>query len=71
MGDNTLQHRPLRVGVSSARDKRALVPLDVGQRAEAVVFQLDNRIGMIERVGDAVKVLAVERRANARTDESR
>ena len=50
--DLLAQHRKLFVDVAAAGHERAVVALDVGERAEPVVFQLEQPIRMIERIGD-------------------
>ena len=47
------QHRVLLVDVPAAGHERAAVALDVRERAEAVVLQLEQPVRMIERTGDA------------------
>jgi hypothetical protein len=46
------EHRKLLVDVAAAGQERAQVAIDVGERAEPVVFQLEQPIVMVERIRD-------------------
>jgi hypothetical protein len=48
-----LQHRKLFVDVTSAGDELALLAPNVRERAEPVVLQLEDPVGVIEGLGDA------------------
>lgn len=50
MGDFVRQLRPRLEHVAVARDQLAAMSADVRQRAEAVEFRLEQKIGMIERL---------------------
>jgi hypothetical protein len=47
------QHRVMHINVPAPGHERSAVALDVGQRAESVVFQLEQPVWMIERARHA------------------
>jgi len=49
-----LEHRELLVYVPTLRHERALVPVDVRERAKAVVLQLEIPVRMIEWLSDGL-----------------
>jgi hypothetical protein len=55
MGNLDLQLWKLSIHVPPTREERALMALDVRQRTEAIVFQLEHPVGMIKGLSDADK----------------
>src|SRR6185503_18540190 len=64
VGELGLQHRELLVHVPPARDERALVAFDVGERPKPVVLQLEHPVWMIERRENAQQRHGAERRGH-------